>query len=279
MAADTLALAQVGAAGAGQQLALAPPLQGVSLAAGQARAGRRVEARAAAGGAAAAPPAHPVVEEARGALVHAVALVQDQVKEALGAVGVALALAPAARGVAGHARAVRIHKEAQEALARAAPVVPELVRWAAQAFIFTASIASFAALVACIAISLGAKETLAALGVCHAACGVVPPVARYTRLAAGQGEALQARCPAAAAEAILATIVLGGAVGEALPVVGPELLGARDTVLSQGAEARLARVVAGVARSVLCGRVCSIGTGSDTRISEPEVVLLALCAV
>lgn len=50
-----------------------------------------------------------------------------------------------------------------------------------------------------------------------------------------------------AAEAILATIVLGGAVGEALPVVGPELLGARDTVLSQGAEARLACVVAGVA--------------------------------
>lgn len=72
-----------------------------------------------------------------------------------------------------------------------------LVRWAAQAFIFTASIARFAALVACIAISLGAKETLAALGVRHAACGVVQPVARYTRLAAGQGEALQARCPAA----------------------------------------------------------------------------------
>lgn len=128
MAAGALAVAQVGAVGAGQLPAAAPPQQGVARAARQARAGRRVPARAAACGAAATPPSGPVVEEARGALVQAVALVQDQVKQALGAVGTALAFTPAARAVAGHARAVRIHEEAQEALTRAAPMIPVLVR-------------------------------------------------------------------------------------------------------------------------------------------------------
>lgn len=92
--------------------------------------------------------------------MNALSFVKNEVEKAGCAVGLALTFAAAAGTMAWHACVVGIYKETQEALACAAPVIPELARWTAQALILTSTVASFAVTVALVAIPMEAVVTI-----------------------------------------------------------------------------------------------------------------------
>lgn len=123
-------LAQIGSTGT-RQLPACGVMKGISGVASQTRHCRSIEARAAPSVAPDTGLGRRVLKETWRTLVDALSFVQNEFKKAACAISATLSFAMAARSVARHARMVGIYIESQQALARAASMIPELARLAA----------------------------------------------------------------------------------------------------------------------------------------------------